>query len=133
MKKKSEIVKKKADSEILVPEKIIAGYKVCPWGICEISELSEVIAIICSKCKEKEITLENINEKKIDFTKIVLVYAPEILRITLGMKSIEDLKKIQPRSASIEMMLEIIGQNLEYLKNLFGLSSVLDHLIKNQK
>jgi len=103
---------------VLFPEMDVEGFKVKPWSLGTMEELTPCLERVTITFINKGITLENI-EKEVP--KVILSILPEvstILSITLK----EDIAKVKelPLNSVIALLLTITTQNVAYLKNSFG-------------
>ena len=92
------------------------------WGLGEISLVSPVLLKIVDKMKsqKKEITVENSMRDIVAIMPFIVEEMFEIIAITIGI-SLKEAKGIKPRQDTTAIALEIILQNVSYLKNLPGL------------
>ena len=97
----------------------VAGYKIKPWGIVSLSELSPCFERILIALKGRGVTAEDAvsNIDKILFA--ILPEAPKLLSITLKL-TIEEVDKISLDKVSM-LIMAIVRINLAYLKNLLPL------------
>jgi hypothetical protein len=110
----------KNEMEVVAEQPVeIAGYKILPWGIQQISRLSPAMKRIYMRMQEDEITLTDMAK---DLPKLVFAILPEstmILRETLKITD-EEVDKI-PQDQLLNMIATIINANTTYLKNWVGL------------
>lgn len=104
--------------ETLLNEVEVAGRKIRPWSIVDLSKLSPVFERIFISLKLRGVTLETSMESidKIIFS--VLPEAPAILSATLKV-SVDEIEKI-PNDEAMEIIIVIIRINTAYLKNWFA-------------
>jgi len=111
----------------LIDEQDIGGYKVRPWGIVQLAKLSPVFERVTGKLKSEGITFKDLTDKegmKLDsLIFILLPEVPSIFSITLNLTE-EEVGKIPPQ-LTIAMLMTMLMQNMETLKNSFGLISVM--------
>jgi hypothetical protein len=121
-KKPVETVPEKNDSIILYPKQRINKYVVEPWGLFEISQIAPIILSISEKAKANGMNLTVDNCAKNIAAGLHFIYDDviKIVAITVG-DTEENIKKISPRSDGIILILSILYQNIEYLKDFFGL------------
>jgi len=116
-KKKTEL----PEGEMLFPEKQVAGYTVRPWTLGQIEQLAECFERVAYKCIEKGITSAPKN-LEVELPKIIGAVLPEIstvLSVTIDGLSVKDAKKFDLGTATL-LILTIVHQNMEYLKNSLG-------------
>jgi hypothetical protein len=105
------------ETETLLDYVEVAGFKVKPWTIVQLAELSPYIEKIMNGLKERGITLEGLKTgvglDRVLFA--VLPEAPRILEITLRISK-EELEKISFEKVPA-IVLTILQLNIEYLKN----------------
>jgi len=109
----------KNEMETLFPEVEVEGYKIKPWCLGELALLSSSFQRLIKSFETEGITLDNFGD---DMTKIVfclLSEAPHILAVTL--KESPDIVNAFDLKRAQLLVLTIINQNVDYLKNLFGL------------
>jgi hypothetical protein len=111
----SEEEKKVDETALLLDGIEVAGYKVKPWGICDLAKLSPSFERIYFSMKERKIELGSLsgNIDKVIFA--ILPEAPHILAITLKV-SIDEIEKLSPEKV-MPLMFSIINMNMAYLKN----------------
>jgi len=108
------------ETETLLDYVEAGGYKVKPWGITELAELSPHLERVMKNLQERGITLEGA-KTGVGFERIIFSVLPEmpaILEVTLAV-SREELKKI-PNDKMFEIVFAIFQINIAYLKNLLG-------------
>lgn len=109
----------------LFPEKIVDGYKVKPWSLGTVEELSPCLERLTIVFISKGITLENAEEEA---PKIIFSVLPEVstvLAATLK-KEVKEIKEL-PLDTVVALLLTVVTQNIAYLKNSF---SPIKNLIK---
>lgn len=118
------------DSEILLSTIKVNKYNVEPWGLVEISLVAPLLMVIIRKAKANgiKLTTENSISEIPKLLPEIIDEMLEIIAITVG-STREEIKNIQPRSDTLALMLVIIQQNVNYLKNLPGLLSVIKNTI----
>jgi hypothetical protein len=123
-KKAPEGIPAPSEIETIAEEPVeIAGYKILPWGIRQISQLSPAMGRIYMRMKEQEIKFESVAQ---DMPKLIFCIMPEaadILRVTLKISD-EEVEKI-PQEHLMDMIAFIINANLPYLKNWIRLATSL--------
>ena len=113
----------------LFPETEVEGYKVKPWSLGTVEELTPVLERITIVLIKKGITLENAKEEIPKVTFSILPEVSAILSITLK----EDITKVKelPLNSVITLLLTIITQNISYLKNSYSpMKSLIENLTK---
>jgi len=108
------------ETETLLDYVEAGGYKVKPWGIIELAELSPHLEKVMKNLQERGLTLEGA-KTGVGFERIIFSVLPEmpaILEGTLGVNR-EELKKI-PTEKVFEIIFAIFQINIAYLKNLLG-------------
>lgn len=117
---------KKDEMEVLFPEKEICGYVIKPWTLRMAKNLYPVLLQIATQCKEHGITLDKLSTTlpgKLDILfGIAFMHGEKIIAETTGMTE-EDAGNLEAE-VSIKLLQEIFYQNLDALKNSFGLASV---------
>lgn len=116
----------KTEMNVLFPETEVQGYKTKPWSLGDLSDMAYEIGQIIMIVREKKITLDKIEESIPELITIILPFAPAIISKTLKI-GLAEARDMEPLRAT-EILLTIITQNLEHLKNSFGLVG----LIKDQ-
>jgi hypothetical protein len=135
MEAKDDLVKEvsalPSDAETLLDSDTVAGITVRPWTLSKGAALSPVFEEIVKEFKRRKLNFrdffaksDTINIDQLYF--VVAPFIPEILRITLDGKDIENIS--QPDS--LKLVTIIVRQNIEYLKNLFALIAVLARAVK---
>lgn len=116
----SEVDNGMGETETLLDYVEVEGFKIKPWGIIELSELSPHLEKIMKNLQERGLTLEGaktgVGLDRIVFS--VLPEMPAILEVTLAITR-EELKKI-PTDKVLKIVFAVFQINIEYLKNLLG-------------
>lgn len=127
----------KDDLEILYPEVELYGYKIRPWGLKQLAELSPYLYSLKEEIKKMDIDIlkifgldETKGKKQKDDTNLMVEglfdlsttiapYAAKIICVSSGMPQAEaeDL----PVDRALVFLLTIIEQNINFLKNSLGL------------
>lgn len=121
--------KKKDEMIVLFPEKEVCGVKIKPWTYRQFSQLFPWIQEVRIQFKEKDIKQDQLREifekpeERIDdilnLLEFILPILPELVARTIG----EDKEKIfdWEFDRTIKVSLSILIQNIDRIKNLFGL------------
>lgn len=113
----------KADTEVLFPGVEVEGYKVKPWRFGELADLSPMLGEIVQKVQAYGIkSLKDLSIRMVEVIPLILPYTPSIAAKTLGIS--EDEVRAWPINKATMILLTIMNQNLEYLKNCFGLAKM---------
>lgn len=122
MNNKKTTKKQPSSAETMYPGRTVAGYEVEPWGMVEIVQISGILLKVIEKCKAAGIKL-SANSLAEDILKSFSIISEELFEImayTVG-DSVENIKAIKPRCDTVVLLLVILQQNMEYLKNCPGL------------
>jgi hypothetical protein len=109
------------ETETLLDYVEVGGYKIKPWGIVELSELSPHLEKVFKNLKERGVTLEG-SKEGVGIDRVIFSFLPvaaDILTVTLRITRAE-LEKIPVDKLPV-IMLTIVKVNLAYLKNWLGL------------
>lgn len=109
----------KADGDVLFPEVQVAGYTVRPWTFGDTVALAPEFRGMIKVIREEKIGFEDLEERFPEVVTLLLPFGSEIVRKTLKISN-EEVGKLGPDKALL-VLLTIINQNLDYLKNSFGL------------
>lgn len=123
---KAKTIKKdqiKDDLSILFPDIEIDGYTIRPWTFGNISDLAPEIGYLRTAFKnaDLDIDIDNIDlnaDLIAQISELILPVAPQIIAKTTG-KLVSEVRELEPDKALI-ILLKIIEQNINYLKNCFG-------------
>lgn len=123
--------------KILYPEVELYGYKLKPWGLKQLSELSPYLYMLKDDVKKKGVDIFKLfgldtskakKDKDVDSIMVeglfdlgtsIFPYAIKIITISSGMKQ-EEAEKLGI-DQSLIFLLTIVEQNINFLKNCFGL------------
>lgn len=106
--------------EVLFPEEEIEGVKVRPWSLGQSVSLAPTFEKVIAEIKARGIEIDKL-EEQID--QLVFAIFPHIIRIIHVTTGIEE-KEIEcwPISKGTAVVLTIMAQNMNHLKNSFGLT-----------
>jgi hypothetical protein len=115
---------KKSEINKLFPTAKGIDYEIKPWSLGNLADLSNVLGSLILKVREEEIKIDDLDKKIPEMITWVLPYAPEIIAKTLNL----DLKEVRdfPIDKATQIIITIISQNLEHLKNSFGLVDLMN-------
>ena len=121
----------KTETEILFPVTTVNKYTVEPWGLVEIGGVAPIIMSIIATCKKNKISLsiENLETELIPVIPMIIDDIIKICAVTVG-ATVEDIRAMTPRSDTVTLLFTILNQNIEYLKNLPGLTGSVLATIK---
>jgi len=123
MDKKAE---SKSDMEVLFPDEEVEGYKIRPWSLGQIAEISPFLLKGLKAARDAGADImkpeSHIPELTLGFTS----YAPDILSKTLDIS--RDEAWSLPTDKAAVILLAVLSQNVEYLKNSFGLGSLIERI-----
>jgi hypothetical protein len=107
--------------EKLLEEQEILGYKVKPWTLGQVAELSPVFEQIVRKAESNKMSLLNLFDEENLQKGILLIaqFIPDILACSLKIKK-QEVENFDIVKSTI-ILVKIISLNAEYLKNSFGL------------
>jgi hypothetical protein len=109
----------KTETEILFPEQEVDGITVHPWTFGQIAKLSPIFRLIASDLRESEIPVDELESRMSEVILIAGKYAPSIVAATINLP-IAEVEQWPPEKG-IKLLFTIISQNLEHIKNSFGL------------
>lgn len=127
----------KDELEILYPEVELYGYKVKPWGLKQLAELSPYLYSLKEEIKKKGVDIFKIfgleetkgkNQKDdtnmmieglFDLSTSIAPYAIKIICVSSGMPQTE--AEGLPIDKAMVFLLTIVEQNINFLKNSLGL------------
>jgi len=127
--------KEKTETEVLFPEVDVEGYRIRPWSFGQFAKLMPVFRSIMIDVKKAGLILGDIEgktEQDVEKDAVEMVpeimelaapYAPVIIAITLGVSENEVESWDMVKGTTI--LLTIITQNVDYLKNSSGLGTVM--------
>ncbi len=121
----------KNEIEILFPEIEVEGVKVRPWSLGQLIDLAPIFESIAIDLKKRNVKVEHLgtDEKINELILSFLPYVAKIISVTIK----EDEKVVREWSLkkATAIILTIMTQNLEQIKNSFGLGkSVLQTMQK---
>lgn len=114
----------KTDEQILFPGVEVEGYKITPWKFGELIDLLPMISQIIKVIQAEQVkSLNDLSDRMGNLIPLILPFTPEIIAKTLDI----DLNEIHswPLHKATVILLTIINQNLDYLKNSFGLVKLM--------
>jgi hypothetical protein len=111
--------KEKTDAEVLFPEVEAGGFKVGPWTLGNVIDLAPIFRAMAVVVKERGIKPAEAEKRIPELLELALPFAPQIISVTVGITPAEARNLSVPRASVI--LLTIVSQNLEHLKNFFGL------------
>jgi len=107
------------------------GYKIKEWNIVQFSKLSPALSTIANEYKTRNIEFPELSDilsetsdtlsltsSALTFLSPILVHAPEILRVSLGITP-EKLEELSFSEGSILLLL-ILKANMEHVSSFFG-------------
>jgi hypothetical protein len=111
---------KKDEVQTLVDEVEVDGFKVRPWGICDLARLSPTLERVVKGLKDRKVTMAMLKDKKQldEVIFAVLPELPDLLAISLKLP-ISEIEKL-PNEKALKLALVIVKLNVEYLKNWLG-------------
>jgi len=112
-------VVEKSETEVLFPEQEIDGITVRPWTFGQIAKLSPIFRLIASDLRESEIPVDQLESRMSEVILIAGKYAPSIVAATINLP-ITEVEQWPPEKG-VKLLFTIISQNLEHVKNSFGL------------
>ena len=116
----------KSDMEVLFPEEVVEGYKIRPWGLGEIAGVSPFLLKALKAARDAGADVmrpeSHVPELALGFAS----YAPDILSRTLKISK-EEAESL-PTDKALVILLAVLSQNIEYLKNSLGLGSVIERI-----
>ena len=116
----SESDTKKSEIDILFPEIEVEGYKIRPWTFGQLVDMSPIFRAIMAEAIKDGITFENIDKSVPSLVMIALPYAPDVISKTLEIDR-EEVRGWRELNKATVVLLTIITQNLEHIKNSSGL------------
>jgi hypothetical protein len=136
-------IKTPSQTEILLDGEKVGEFIVRPWTITKCATLSPVLERISEDFKKRKLSFrdfyaskkiegsdktefEILNSDKLFF--VIMPYTPEVLKISLGIDD-ETLEGINPEIA-ITIVLVILKQNIDFIKNWFALIVMAAKAIK---
>jgi hypothetical protein len=120
--------KPKSDEEILFPEVEIQGIKLKPWSFGQLSRVSPALRKGAKALIDGGMTMDNLKDHVSDVAFVLLEQGPEIISHTTGI-ALAEIQEWDPVKA-IPVLIVIVSQNLEKIKNFFGPSLALLNQIK---
>jgi hypothetical protein len=113
----------KDEIKTLFPEIDIEGVKLRPWTFGQFVEMGPILHQIVMAARNTGMKPEELEDRIPELILITSPFIPEIVAKTTGLS--QDEIKSWPPDKGIAVLLGIMTQNTERLKNLFGLSRTL--------
>jgi hypothetical protein len=114
------MAEEKTETEILFPEEEVAGEKVRPWDFGKLAQMAPYVIPMAKKMNEMGLTRDNMQQKLTeDLVPLLLPFSVPIVARTLG-KDEAEVSKWHPSKGGFVFMV-ILNQNMESIKNFFGL------------
>jgi len=127
---------KPTNAEVLLDGEIVAGFTVRPWTISKCVALTPVFEKVAAEMKRRKLSFRDFfavtkdgEKEKVEVLNLdqllfaLLPLVPEIISKTLDV-SLEEVDTI-PQDAVLTITVVIVKQNMDYLKNLFALTTGL--------
>lgn len=135
-------MKAASDEQILFPDAEVEGYAIRPWTLAQAVALAPTLGALVEIAKESGVgeviwkSMDLLDPSQGDAKKAFggaekeilsvlpglipkfLPHAPKILTVSLG-ASEEEVSKMDLGKATV-LLLSVVSQNIEYLKNFFG-------------
>src|SRR3989304_6514278 len=125
MKEKEE---EKPEIQVLFPEIEVEGYKVRPWSLGQVVDLTPTFEMLAIEFKRRKISLESL--EKIEKSKsmegmigeLVFAFLPQVVRLlSISLREEEKIVREFPINKSGSLIVAVVSQNLSNIKNSFGL------------
>jgi len=113
----------KSELEILFPEIEVDGFTIRPWDFGKVASMGPILARIFAEVKKAGITLKDIDSRMEEAVMLALPWAPDIVAKTLNL-DVEEVRQWKELNKAFKIMLVIFNQNLEHIKNSFGLGGL---------
>ena len=123
----------KTDLEILFPEVEVEGVKVRPWSLGQLIDLAPIFESIAIDLKNRNVKIEHLGaDEKIN--DLILSFLPHVAKIiSKTIQEDESVVREWPLRKATATILTIITQNIEQIKNSFGLGkSVLQQTMQKE-
>ena len=127
---------KPTNAEVLLDGETVAGFNVRPWTISKCAALTPVFEKIAAEMKRRKLSFRDFftvtkdgEKEKVEVLNLdqllfaLLPLVPEIISKTLDITQ-EEVDTI-PQDAVLTITVTIVKQNMDYLKNLFALTTGL--------
>lgn len=111
--------KKPTDGEILFPEVKVCGYTVRPWTFGDTAALGPEFRGMIRAIREEKVGFDDIEERFPEIVTLLLPFGPQVVAKTLHVP-VAEVEKLSIGDATV-LFLTIINQNMDYIKNSFGL------------
>jgi hypothetical protein len=108
-----------SELDILFPEIEVEGVRLRPWSLGQVVDLAPVFTALSKGMKENGITLTNIESRMDDFVLLVMPYMARIIAVSARLP--EEEVRAWPLNKATMIAMSILSQNVEHLKNSFGL------------
>lgn len=122
-RKGNMLQQEKTEMNTLFPEIEVQGYTIKPWTLGDLADMAMSIGQIIMSMRNYGITLEDIEKSIPELITIIFPYAPDIIAKTLKI-DMGEARGLDPVKAT-EILLTILTQNIEHIKNSFGLVGFL--------
>jgi len=108
-----------SEIDILFPEIEVEGVKLRPWSLGQVADLAPSFMAIVKALRDSGIAFSEIEARMEEFVLVISPHAPKIISITAKIPEAE--VREWPLAKATVVTMAILNQNVEHLKNSFGL------------